>query len=71
MTARRIIGFSVAVLGILLGFALSIPGIILAGGYWNAPETGGWQGRIILLLMIAFGFLIGYGIYKLGRKIAG
>lgn len=70
MTARRIIGFAIAVFGILLGVALSIPGIILTGAYWNAQETGGWEGRSILLLMIAFGFLIGFGIYKLGRRIA-
>ncbi|MBX3520069.1 MAG: hypothetical protein KF835_08615 [Xanthobacteraceae bacterium] len=71
MTPRRIIGFLVAIFGILLGLALSIPGIILAGAYWNAQETGGWEGRSILLLMIALGFAIGFGVYKLGRKIAG
>ncbi len=71
MTARKTIGFLIAVLGILLGIGLSIPGIILAAGYWNAAETGGNAGRAILVLMIVFGFLIGYGIYRLGRKIAG
>lgn len=71
MTPRRIIGFLVAIFGILLGLALSIPGIILAGAYWDAKETGGWEGRSILLLMIALGFAIGFGVYKLGRKIAG
>ncbi|MGE0339775.1 MAG: hypothetical protein AB7O79_07845 [Xanthobacteraceae bacterium] len=70
MTARRIIGFLIAVFGILLGVVLSIPGIILTGAYWNAAETGGWEGRIILLLMIALGFVIGFGLFKLGRRIA-
>lgn len=70
MTARRIIGFLIAIFGILLGVALSIPGIILTGAYWNAPETGGWEGRVILLLMIALGFVIGFGLFKLGRRIA-
>jgi hypothetical protein len=70
MTARKIIGFLIATLGILLGIGLSIPGIILAGAYWNAAETGGNEGRAVLVLMIVFGFLIGYGIYRLGRRIA-
>ncbi|MCW5682730.1 MAG: hypothetical protein KF794_14415 [Xanthobacteraceae bacterium] len=71
VTPRKIVGFLVAVFGILLGFALSIPGIVLAGAYWNAQETGGWEGRIILILMIVVGFAIGFGIFKLGRRIAG
>lgn len=70
MTARRIIGFLIAVFGILLGVALSIPGIILTGAYWNAQETGGWEGRAVLILMIVLGFAIGFGIFKLGRRIA-
>lgn len=70
MTVRKFIGLLVAVFGILLGIGLSIPSIILTGAYWNAKETGGWEGRSVLLLMIVFGFLIGYGIYRLGRRIA-
>jgi hypothetical protein len=70
MTARRITGFLLAVFGILLGVALSIPGIILTGAYWNAPETGGNAGRAVLIGMIALGFVIGFGLFKLGRRIA-
>ena len=70
MTARRLIGFLVAIAGILVGIALSIPGILLTGAYWNAPETGGNAGRAVLIGMILLGFALGFGLYKLGRWIA-
>ncbi len=70
MTARRITGFLIAITGVLIGLGLSVPGIILTGAYWNAPETGGNQGRAVLILMIVLGFAIGYSVYKLGRWIA-
>ena len=70
MTARRLVGFLLAAFGILLGVTLSIPGIILTGTYWNAQETGGNEGRAVLLGMILLGFGIGFGCYKLGRRIA-
>lgn len=68
--ARRLIGLVVAILGIAIGAFLSGTTAIILMGYWNAKETGGWDGRINLLVAAALGALLGYGIYRLGRRIA-
>ncbi len=68
--ARRLIGLMVAILGIAIGAFLSGTTAIILMGYWNAPETGGASGRINLLVAAALGALLGYGIYRLGRRIA-
>jgi hypothetical protein len=67
---RRLIGWLMALGGI--AFALGVGGFsaILALGYWNAPETGGWEGRAVLVLMVLISLAIGYLIYRLGRRIA-
>jgi hypothetical protein len=70
MTIRKVIGLLIALFGILLGAAMSGFTAIITLGYWNAKETGGWEGRINLLATIAFSILLGYGIYLLGRRIA-
>jgi len=70
MTIRKLIGLLIVLFGILLGAALTSFSAIITLGYWNAHETGGWEGRINLLAMTIFGALLGYGIYRLGRRIA-
>jgi hypothetical protein len=69
--ARKIIGIIVCLLGILVGAVLSGMFIIIMLAYWGAPENQGAEGNIVLGISALFGALIGYGIYKLGRKIAG
>ena len=71
MIARKIIGLLVALLGILIGAALSAGPIVLMLAYWGAKENQGAEGNIVLGIMALFGAAIGYGIYRLGRKIAG
>jgi hypothetical protein len=71
MTARKIIGILVCLLGILIGAALSGISIMIMLAYWGAPENPSSEGNIVLGLMALMGAAIGYGIYKLGRKIAG
>jgi energy-converting hydrogenase Eha subunit B len=71
MTARKIIGLLVCLIGILVGAVLSGMFIIIMLAYWGAPENPGSEGNIVLGISAALGALIGFGIYKLGRKIAG
>jgi energy-converting hydrogenase Eha subunit B len=71
MTARKIIGILVALVGILIGAILSGTMLLILLAYWGAPENPGSEGNIVLGLSAALGALIGFGIYKLGRKIAG
>jgi hypothetical protein len=71
MIVRKIIGLLVALLGILIGAALSVGPIVLMLAYWGAPENPGSEGNIVLGLSALLGAAIGYGIYRLGRKIAG
>lgn len=66
----RVAGLLIAILGVLLGLVLTIPTIILTLAYWNAPETGGNEGRAVLIVTILMGAATGYGIYRLGRWIA-
>jgi membrane protein DedA with SNARE-associated domain len=70
VTARKLLGFLVAILGIAIGAFLSGTTAIILAGYWDAKETGGWDGRINLLAAAVLGALLGYGIYRLGRRIA-
>jgi hypothetical protein len=70
VTLKRLIGFVIAVFGILLGAFMSGSTAVILAGYWDAKETGGWEGRSILLVSAALGALTGYGIYRLGRRIA-
>lgn len=71
MTARKIVGILVALIGILIGAILSGTMLLILLAYWGAPENPGSEGNIVLGLSAALGALIGFGIYKLGRKIAG
>jgi|GEM_PF-1074817 len=71
MAIRKIIGIVVCLIGILIGAALSGMFIIIMLAYWGAPENPGSEGNIVLGISALLGALIGYGIYKLGRKIAG
>lgn len=70
MTAKKLIGLFLATIGILIGAFLSGSTAVILAGYWNAKETGGWEGRSVLIVSAALGALIGYGIYRLGRRIA-
>ncbi len=70
MTVRKIIGILVCLIGILIGAALSVMFIGIMIAYWGAPENQGYEGNIVLGISALFGALIGFGIYKLGRKIA-
>ena len=45
MTAKKLIGLLVATIGILIGAFLSGSTAVILAGYWNAKETGGWEGR--------------------------
>ena len=71
MIIRKIIGLLVALLGIVIGAALSVGPIVLMLAYWGAPENQGAEGNIVLAIMALIGAAIGYGIYRLGRKIGG
>ena len=71
MAIRKIIGIIVCLIGILIGAALSGTMLLLLFAYYGAPENPGNEGNIVLGLSAALGALLGYGIYKLGRKIAG
>ena len=71
MAVRKIIGILVCLLGIVVGAVLSGMFIIIMLAYWGAPENPGSEGNIVLGISALFGALIGFGIYKLGRKIAG
>jgi len=66
----RVAGLLIAILGVVLGLVLTIPALVLTLAYWNAAETGGNEGRAMLVTMILLGACIGYGIYRLGRWIA-
>jgi len=67
VTIRKIIGIVIAAFGIL--FALSVGGFsaIIMLGYWQHENT---EGRLNLAGMVALSLLVGYGIYRLGRRIA-
>jgi hypothetical protein len=69
--ARKIIGILVCLLGVLVGAALSGMSIMIVLAYWGAPENPGQEGNIVWGIVALVGAAIGYGIYKLGRKIAG
>ena len=71
MAIRKIIGIIVCLIGILIGAALSGTMLLLLFAYYGAPENPGNEGNIVLGVSAALGALLGYGIYKLGRKIAG
>jgi hypothetical protein len=70
MTFRRLAGFLVVAVGILIGAFWSGSTAVILAGYWDAKETGGWNGRLILLFSAALGAGVGYGLYRLGRRIA-
>ena len=69
--ARKIIGLLVCLIGILFGAALSGTMLLLLFAYYGAPENPGSEGNVVLGLGAGLGVLLGYGIYKFGRKIAG
>ena len=71
MTIRKIFGLLIALVGILIGAALSVMMIGLMLATWGAASNPGSEGNIVLGISALFGALIGYGIYRLGRKIAG
>jgi chromate transport protein ChrA len=71
MTARKIVGLLVCLVGVLVGAALSGTMLMLFFAYYGAPENPGSQGNVVLGLGAAIGVLIGFGIYRLGRRIAG
>ncbi|MBK8007684.1 MAG: hypothetical protein IPK23_03990 [Rhizobiales bacterium] len=71
MTARKIVGLLVCLIGILAGAASSGAMMALFFAYYGAPENPGSERNIVLGLGAAIGVLIAFGIYKLGRKIAG
>ncbi len=71
ITPRKIVGLLVCLIGILTGAALSGMFIVIMLAYWGAPENKGVEGNVVLGVSALFGALIGYGIYRLGRRIAG
>jgi membrane protein DedA with SNARE-associated domain len=70
MPPRKLIGLLLATIGILIGAFLSGSTAVILLGYWNAKETGGWEGRSVLLVSAALGALLGYAIHRHGRRIA-
>jgi energy-converting hydrogenase Eha subunit B len=70
MTARKIIGLLVCLIGILIGAVLSGMFIVILIAYSGAPENPGSEGNIVLGISALIGALIGFGIFKLGRWIA-
>jgi chromate transport protein ChrA len=71
MTIRKIIGLLIALLGIAIGAILSGTMLLILFAYYGAPENPGSEGNIVLGIGALIGALVGFGIYKLGRKIAG
>ncbi len=71
MTVRKIVGLLIALVGVVIGAILSGSMLLLLFAYYGAPENPGSEGNIVLGISALFGALIGYGIYRLGRKIAG
>jgi succinate dehydrogenase/fumarate reductase cytochrome b subunit len=69
--ARKIIGILVCLIGILIGAVLTTLCIGIALAFWGAPENPGQQGNMVWGIAALIGALIGFGIYKLGRWIAG
>lgn len=70
MPPRKIIGLVVCLIGILVGAILSGVMLIILFAYWGAPENKGSEGNIVLGVSALIGALIGFGIFKLGRRIA-
>jgi hypothetical protein len=68
MTARKFLGFLIAISGIALGAFLTGVTAILVTGYWTG-EHPGTGNRPVLIAAAAIGALIGYGLYRLGRRI--
>ena len=68
---RKIIGLLIALFGILFGaiFSVLCIGIMLA--FWGAKENPGYEGTIVWIVAALIAAAIGYGIYRLGRRIAG
>jgi hypothetical protein len=64
---RRIIGAVIAVFGVILGLSVAAFAAIVMLGYWDYENA---EGRAVLVLMVVLALLVGYGIYKLGRRIA-
>jgi hypothetical protein len=63
----RVIGWIVAIAGIFFALGGGGFGAIIMLGYWNYE---GAEGRTVLALSVLLAFVIGYGIYRLGRHIA-
>ena len=63
----RVIGWLVAAAGIFFAAGVGGFGAMIMLGYWNYE---GAEGRSILALTALVSILIGYGIYRLGRRIA-
>ena len=63
----RVIGWLVALTGIAFVLGVGGFGAIIMLGYWNYEGT---EGRSVLALTVLVSVLIGYGIYRLGRRIA-
>lgn len=70
MPPRKLIGLAVCLIGIVVGAVLSATMMVLFFAYYAAPENPGSKGNIVLGLGAAIGVLIGFGIYKFGRRIA-
>ena len=64
---RRLIGWLVALAGIFFGLSVGGFGAIVMLGYWDYE---GAEGHIALAVTVLVSLLIGYGIYRLGRRIA-
>jgi len=69
VTARKIIGLLVAILGIATGAFLSGIAAILFTAYLTEPHSAG-SGGLPQIAAAGIGALIGYGLYRLGRYIA-
>jgi hypothetical protein len=68
VTARKLLGLLIALIGAALGAFLTGSATILLVGGQDANIAG--ISRFNLVLIALMGALLGYGIYRLGRRIA-
>lgn len=64
---RRLIGWIVALAGVAFALGVGGFGALIMLGYWDYE---GAEGRAVLAVTVLISLLIGYGIYRLGRRIA-
>ena len=61
------IGLVVSFAGILFGLSVGGFSAMIMLGYWHSENT---EGRLHLTVTVGLALLIGYGVYRVGRRIS-